>query len=526
MKFKNKDYLFILILFIIFYLVYGSKIGSMLIDFSRESYIPFKMLKGGVLFKDIFVIYGIFGYIINSLIYKISENFNLLIALSCGISLAITYLYYFILKKFINEKHIIYILLLGFISLSIFSNSTFSFVLPYSYSTLWAVLGLYCLLTSILYKKKIYAFLSLGLILANRIEFFIPALIVSIAYYLFKKEKILKYIPLIFVFSSVNLIYIIKNNIALEDIKNNLSFIKNMTESPALAYLYKSLGGFFEPKNFLICFIVILFFSITVFFFKYKRLNILKYLIYTAGLIIISPFEALNLVLIPILIMYFIKRKSLDSDHYVVLLTGIILSLKSLFKTGTLSYSNFGFFILLLCLYFVLEKTLNNKKVIFNIFCIYIICCNIFNLSYFFSNPKFKINTTRGTLYLKDYEKELFYQLKDYVNTEMKNKDFITVPEGEIFNFIFNGTHKFYNSTFTPLDFDAFKEENLIKELQSKKPEYIIFFPRNTKDYGKPAICYNYAIDFCTYIMDNYQRKKILNSRYKALIFERLKNEK
>ena len=40
MKFKKLDILAILVLFIIFYFIYGAKVGSMLIDFSREAYIP------------------------------------------------------------------------------------------------------------------------------------------------------------------------------------------------------------------------------------------------------------------------------------------------------------------------------------------------------------------------------------------------------------------------------------------------------------------------------------------------------
>ncbi len=526
MKFKNKDILFILGIFTIFYIIYGFNIGSMLIDFSRESYIPYKMLNGGVLFKDIFVIYGIFGYIINSLIYKINENFNLLIALSSTISLIIVFLYYFILKKFTDNKYIIYLLITGFISLSIFSNSTFSFILPYSYSTLWAVFGLYILLTSILYNKKPIAFLSLGLILANRIEFFIPAFIITIAYYLFRKEKILKYSPLVFLFSTVNIFYLIQNKVTFQDIKTNFYYIKEMTSSPALVYLYKSLGSFFTLNNFLIYFLIIILLSGLVLFFKKEKYNILKYFILTTTLIIINPLEALNLVTLPITAMYVIKRKLLNANHWMVLSIAVILSLKSIFKTSTLSYANFGFFILILCLYFVLDKVLDNKKTIFIIFCIYIMCSNIFNLSYFILNPKYKINTNRGTLYLRDYEKELFLQLNDYIKTTIKDKSFVTVPEGEILNFIFNKPHNFYNSTFTPLDFETFNEEKIIENFKNIKPEYVIFFPRNTKDYGKPAICYNYAIDFCTYIMDNYQRKKILNSKYKALIFERLKNEK
>ena len=105
-----------------------------------------------------------------------------------------------------------------------------------------------------------------------------------------------------------------------------------------------------------------------------------------------------------------------------------------------------------------------------------------------------------------------------------KDENFIVIPEGQIFNYIHKKPWEFYNSTFTPLDFETFKDEQLINKLETNKTPYIIFFPRNTIDYGKISICYDYGVDFCTYVMDNYTRIAILEDNYKVLIFKR--NEK
>ena len=126
-----------------------------------------------------------------------------------------------------------------------------------------------------------------------------------------------------------------------------------------------------------------------------------------------------------------------------------------------------------------------------------------------------------GTIYLSQNDKKLYEKINQYIEKNIKKDEtFIVVPEGQMFNLIHKKPWNFYNSTFTPLDFETFKEENLIKKLKDNKTDYIIFYPRNTKDYGANTICYNYGVDFCTYIMDNYTRTAIFEEGYKALIFK------
>ena len=153
--------------FILFSIFFWAKTGNMMIDFSREIYIPYQMQTGQVLVKDIFLIYGAFGYIANLIIYKFLTNINLLLLEAHIISYSIIILVYFILNKFFTKKASIFLSML-FMGVSVFSNSTFSFVLPYSYSNLWAVFGIYLSLFGILYNRKNILFLALGLILANQ----------------------------------------------------------------------------------------------------------------------------------------------------------------------------------------------------------------------------------------------------------------------------------------------------------------------------------------------------------------------
>ena len=70
------------------------------------------------------------------------------------------------------------------------------------------------------------------------------------------------------------------------------------------------------------------------------------------------------------------------------------------------------------------------------------------------------------------------------------------------------------------MDFETFEDKNLIQKLDEDKTNFLIFYPRNTSDYGFSTICYDYGIDFCEYVANNYSRVKIIDKGYKTLIFK------
>ena len=61
---------FNIILFLVFILAYG-RFGNVIVDSFREAYIPQQMIKGQVLYKNIFNIYAPLSYIINAVLYSI-----------------------------------------------------------------------------------------------------------------------------------------------------------------------------------------------------------------------------------------------------------------------------------------------------------------------------------------------------------------------------------------------------------------------------------------------------------------------
>lgn len=506
----RKNILILTAIFIFFSIFFYSKTGNILIDFSRESYIPFEMINKEKLIKDIFLIYGPFGYIINSYLYKINLNINILLILAHIISYFCTILFYFIVKKFAKEN-ISLIFTIFFILISIFSNSTFSFTMPYSYSTLWAIFASYIALYALLYNKNIILFLSLGLILSNKIEMFIPILFISIGYLIYKKSFSIKDFLYIFIFPIISYSYIFINSISYNEIIKNITYLKKMMSTDAINYLYKGMGTFFEKKYFIYNIInlaKILSISVISFLLFKKNKAFLSYIIFGIFLIFLNTNFLFNLIILLSLsiAIYLAYKKKIQSEEIILFAFSVILCSKSIFAINPLSYSNFGFLLMIFVLYHLSAKIIN-ENLLQKLFIIFLSLNFIGNLIYYFLNPKKKIKTNVGNIYINKDDYENFAKTNDFIKKNIKkNEDFIVVPEGQIFNLIHQKKYKFYNSTFTPLDFETFGEENLINELKQKAPNFIIFFPRNTQDYGKKTICEDYAVDFCSYIKDNYTK--------------------
>lgn len=513
---NRKNILIISIIFIFFSIFFYSKTGNVLIDFSRESYIPFEMNNYGKLIKDIFLIYGPFGYIINSFLYKISLNINMLLVLAHIISYFCAILFYFIIVKF-EKPNLALVFTIFFIAISLFSNSTFSFVMPYSYSTLWAVFAIYLVLYSLFYNKNKILFLSLGLILSNKIEMFFLILFISLWYLIYKKNFSFKDILYIAIFPIISYSYIFINSIGHHEIINDFIYIKKMMSTNAISYLYKGMGTFFEKKYFIYNIInlgkILSIFTISLIFYK-KNMKYLSYTIFAILLLFVNTNFLLNLIillLLPIVIYLFYKKK-IQTEELILFAFAIMLCSKAIFAINPFSYSNFGYMLMIFVLYLQLIKILD-KNLLQKMFTIFLTLNFIVNLAYYFLNYKEKIQTNIGNIYVNKNDYENFINVNNYIEKNIKNNEnFLVIPEGQIFNLIHKKPYGFYNSTFTPLDFETFGEKNLIEKLNQEKPDFIIFFPRDTEDYGKKTICKNYAVDFCSFIKDNYIKKTTFGS--------------
>ena len=70
-KYCLKELGIITIVSLIMYFIFYGKQDVYLVYVSREAYLPWQMLKGKVLYKDIFNVYGPLGYQINAIAYAL-----------------------------------------------------------------------------------------------------------------------------------------------------------------------------------------------------------------------------------------------------------------------------------------------------------------------------------------------------------------------------------------------------------------------------------------------------------------------
>ncbi len=529
MKEHLRPFLILLLFFVLFSVFFFGQSSNFLVDFSREIEIPYQMQLGKKLFKDIFLIYGFWGYFLNFILYKFSANINILLIEANIISFFISASFYFILYKFFLNKNTALFFSIIFVIASIFSCSTFSFVVPYSFSTLWAYFALYFVVLFLLYKNDKMLFLMLGLLCVSKIELFFVVCVFIFACKISQKEKFSLDLLYTFIFPIVFLLYISLNHIQYSDILNNFKYLKIMTTTNALSYFYKGMGVLFDIKyftynikNFLF---YILFFMFSYFLYlKNKKIAFYVVTILFFAFCNLVFLYNLGIFFLSILFIYLLCKKKISKTDVIFYTFSLIMSIKSIFALNIFGYANFSFVFVISNIYFFLTKIFEKKflNIHFLIFLVFLSFTNIKNL---ILDHKTSYNTNRGQIYLKSDDFENFFETDSFIKKNIKeNENFVVLPEGQIFNFINKKDWNFFNSTFTPLDFETFSDNYFIENLSKEKTDYVIFYPRNTKDYKNELICYDYGVDFCSYIVDNYDiAKKIGNN--KVLIYKR-KNEK
>ena len=114
------------------------------VDIGRELFLPEQILKGAVPYKDITLIYFPFAYYINAFVYKIlGVSVSSLIIWQTILCIIFMIMFYLLSRDFLNRK-ISFVLSLLVIYSCIFNRfSLFSYIFPYSYSTVYGVFGFF-----------------------------------------------------------------------------------------------------------------------------------------------------------------------------------------------------------------------------------------------------------------------------------------------------------------------------------------------------------------------------------------------
>lgn len=176
-KYSLKELSGLILITILLFIITYAKSDSFIIDIGREAVLPWQMLEGKVLFKDLFNVYGAVSYQINALAFMIfGTKLSTLYFLGFFSSILIISSVFFITKYFTNNA-IAFFLALLMLPTCVFGKVLHNFSFPYAYAAVYSLIGYFlsagAFLAFIKERKSLFlclAFLFAGFSFANKIE--------------------------------------------------------------------------------------------------------------------------------------------------------------------------------------------------------------------------------------------------------------------------------------------------------------------------------------------------------------------
>lgn len=518
--------------------------GNLIIDNGREAYYPTQVLLGKVLYKDIFNVYGPMSYMLNAFLFKIfGVNLNVLYFSGILCTFGIVSLIYIISKKFLSEFLSFSIGVLT-ISVGLTYSGLFNFIFPYSYSILY---GLLAFLASVLFLLKYeenpnkihYLYLSCflgGICVTNKYEFIPYLAVILYSMVKIKTLRVKEYLYCVLSVLSAPIIcfgILFLQGLRFSDLILTVKHISNMTHGQALkiAYTYsgfyfckKTLGlltqKFFQTSIFLLIFVFSLsklkkYFSIPIIavtvFFMFKFID--------PAVFVFVP------VMILLLTVFNFKSLLADKKLFILVLSGITISLKVFWGLATLNYGVFFVSFLLITLFALILNIFKNKEINQKAIGIFILIVAIF-LGYKniqgIKQKSYCLKSDKGTICTDESFYQSTFDLIQYINNKTKPTDKILIlPEGAMINFITGRpTDNIYISLIPPY-IDAFGEKNIIEHFKKDSPDYIILNNWNSQDYGFSYICKDYAVSFCQYVQQNYHYEATIAHKLFYLVYKK-----
>lgn len=246
--------------------------GDLFVDTSRELWLPLQLLKGKVLYRDLFYPYGFFPPYFQAFLYRIF-GVHILTQVGCGITLtlAMSFLLFkiarFFLGKFVSCFVVVTFLFVFAFGYYYPSGGIFNFILPYSFAAVFlivfACLSLYLFLQFVFFEKERYLLLwgiALTFAFFSRIIFGLmlwAGFAVVWAALIFKKRYAIRYSVYLFFPITIGLIgyaLFIATNAAFAGFKESIidiatGALRTMNESPLHSF-FKNLptiaASFFE----------------------------------------------------------------------------------------------------------------------------------------------------------------------------------------------------------------------------------------------------------------------------------------
>lgn len=536
------------------------------IDTGRELYIPFRMLNGEVLYRDIVNIYGALAYQVNAFLYLIfGASFNVLRVAGIINSTLIIWIFMLISgeifpkkEKIDDEKEsdkksnilgengywqfAIIPLVIGVCSLG-----TFNYTFPYAFAMTY---GLSAFLASVLFFVKFarndevnFAYLAClfaGVAVSCKYDFVIYAIFLAL-YVLVNKRistmnVLISLASLVFVpFLSFGTLFL--QGVQMADLKETFALLGAIGRTHSLKYFYSRYSGAIPCLSVFTfglvkTLILVVIASIVTFAKKMcstdKFILAMVYVFALAGLVFVGLSGYSLLAIVNVLIFCIFYKKIVQNRPLLVfMISSILLSLKTFFAVnidvyGTYTMPMIVFSIIAFLLNVDYTERIEIKKFV-NFFGTtlligLLILCGTKSVSTLIPKMQGKISviSTKNTNSVNNATNSVFVypqvsktlrETAEYIENNTKMTDrIVVIPETMYLNFVTKRPADNIFDSLTPMYFETFGEEFVINHFLETRPEYFILNNRDTFDYGKRFICEDYGKQFCQFVDENYKR--------------------
>lgn len=564
-KFYLKEIGLIFFVSLLLFLFFFAKQDVYLIDVSREAYIPWQMLKGQVLYKDIFNVYGPLGYQINALAYAVfGIHLNTLYFLGFLNSLVILFTTFYISKLFVNKQTALCITGLT-LFVCVYAKNFFNFIFVYSYNAVYALSGFLLSLLAMLFyirdKKNLYLVLSFffaGFAFANKIEYLPYFGFIFLCLPFFVKKDWKQYL---YAFGSFMLMPVISfsilflQGVSLKDLLEASILIKKLVNAPVTNYFYYNFGLYFNPemlKNGLSVLLsmlktavpyAIVLYLLNWFMFKREVHKFVKFLlnafiVLCSFTIIVKNFSPLYnyyegifawmgiavLAVTVILSVYcgveFLKEKRTfcisdvhDRMYVFLLLSSILVSVKGLFSIFITCYGTFNLaalfipFVIFFVNYVPRAFKLIDKEVFTNVvinLCVAVMLAFLTVSVYRIGESNFNlVKQPRGMIFMRNLYGKQNTLIKYIRENTSKDAKIVTVPEGAMINFLAERDTDNYYYYLIPVNVQIFGAEKIVNDFKKNPPDYFLMNDLRYTVYGLDDFC-SYTKGACEFIKENY----------------------
>lgn len=518
--------------------------GNISTDTGREAIIPYEILCGKILYKDILNIYGPLAYYINALFYKVLGIKTESLYIGGAIS---SFIYLFVLNKlcryFLSQK--LSFLITLFVALScVYNSRLFNFILPYSYSMTYGLTfytcAIYFILKSI--KSSNLRFLSLASLFAGgafacKIEFFtaiLMTLFVTITVLKADWKNIVKQIGYFLIFPICSYMVPIVQGIKFSEILYALNIFVKSSKVPSVVEFAKQTGTAFQMSDIFVWIsglvLLSIFTGFSIIFLKKskKKLQIVLCLIIASLIHYISlPDTHFSWLACAIFLFIIFQIKHLrEKPEYLVLILGAAgASLRTIFNVNTNEYGAYSFPILfvafLAILYLYRENILKKLNINTEKLLVFVLLAGIIS-NFVYSIMQIKMYSTpiiteRGridtTFSWANGAKNIIKFLKE--NTSEKDK-VLFLPEGSLFNFLSSRNTDMHIYALNQPYIETYGEDKIIEMIEKANIKFIVIIDgfglynfNNERYYFKQNqitdyIKLNYEI-ICTDKSDSYE---------------------